>query len=293
MGVPPGALPGQGRRIEGITGKPLFREDGNRQFVIREGQEKPAIGKTRTFQQGSKFFPAEGLHAPAVVAILDAEHGYALVILRRTGKIFEAQLVFDGQDKATARLEQSAHLPQHVHLRIVASGEQWRIFKHTDEGDHVETAVAGKPIETVGHHSDVFQVPCSRPGNARPTHRPLQGQHPGAALAQVAGDGPAAGPYFQHIGPFEQCSERPQDIGAGGRQVVEGRPVRTLRGQFHGKNRAIRCLGDDRANALLGGVAVAVGDPGIARLHENGGCIGLNIASLHECGNKGHDKSVC
>ena len=223
--IPPGALPGKGGCIESCTGERLFRDDGNRQLVIRKRRQKLPAGQPGAVQQRGQRGAAEGARSLVAVPSFDAHHGFVQVVLGSADKILEAQLVFDGDDQLAAGLEQIAHPLQHAHRRLVTLGEQGRVFEYPDQGDHIETLIANKLVEPIGHHGHIVQIPGPRPGHGRATGRPFQGQHPGAAFPEVAGDRPAAGADLKHLGLVEPVPERPQQVGPAAGEMVEGSPV--------------------------------------------------------------------
>ena len=166
--IPPRTLPGKGGRIKPCTGECPLRDDGDRQFIIRKRRQELQAGQPGPAQDPGQGGAAEGTRSLLAVPPLDAHHGFVQVVLGGAGKILEAQLVFDGDNQFAAGLEQSAHPLQHAHRRLRTLGELGRVLEHSDQGDHIETLIANKLVEPIGHHGHIGQIPRPRSGHGRP-----------------------------------------------------------------------------------------------------------------------------
>ncbi len=203
--------------------------------------------------------PTESDRGVVTISIFDADHGLAKMILGAAGEIFQAELVFNGDDQDPSGAQEAAR-PREKRIDGVANSDlekQAGIFKHADQRHHIELRVGGKFGKIICDHPDIGEIRAAAGGNGSPACAAFDRDDLRAAFAQIASHRAGAGADLQNPA-FQQVAKRSQQIGAKGTEMIICRPIRNRFVQFE----RIRCSVDgrtyDRRDSLFNLVAIGI-----------------------------------
>lgn len=92
------------------------------------------------------------------IATFNAIHNLPNMILPRTSKIFEAQLVFDRDQQFTIRFETRFDVVKHADSTITTLAEQIGVFKYANQGNHIKFFFTFKVVETFTDNGYIGKV---------------------------------------------------------------------------------------------------------------------------------------
>jgi hypothetical protein len=130
------------------------------------------------------------------------------------------------------------------------------VLEHPDDAHEVEALRVGEARERPADHLDGGQPGAAEGGLAGAVGLALEGHHPGAALTEEARQDTGAGADLEDAHPAAE-QQRPQQVGAPGREVVARRPVRDRGGELVRAGGAVRGRVEDPEDPLLRPVGIA------------------------------------
>ncbi len=112
-----------------------------------------------------QLFSAKCFRLPIYIPSFDAIHGDADMIFRRACKIFQTQLVLDGDKQMAVGLQQFSNAIQHAEGWIGICAEHTGVFKNADECYDVELLIKLEIIKAFSQYRNVIQISGSAGSN--------------------------------------------------------------------------------------------------------------------------------
>lgn len=210
---------------------------------------------------------------------MDAVERDSEVVFGAGVEIFEAELVFDGDDEASVGGEETGGLGEAVADRIWGGRKDGCIFEDADEEDPVVGGGGGEVGDVVEVDGNIGEVAAAGGGDLGAGGTAFNGMYGGTAFAEIAGEGAAAAAEFEDaVAGTDGEGTKEKVAGAG--KVVLGGPVGNGGGEFGGKYGEVAGVADDVEDAGFG--PIGIGDGGSAGAFPNKGCGIALIGGAHD-----------
>ena len=242
---------GQGHAIvePGHCARAIAQQHRRGQLVVGKRQSKSDLGESRFAQHRIELQPSIRPGPAPFVEIADPQHGPPEVVLGRSGKILQPQLVLDRQQQHAAWIEHGTGQPQPVHRRIIALAEAMRILQHPDQRHRIETfAIAREGFQVVNDDPDILLPIATGGSHPGPGHRGFQRNEFLRRVPEEPAQRATARADLQHP-PLQQGCEWPEQAGTARAEVIARRPVDDPLRQFRGQHGTI-AAGEHRFEKL-------------------------------------------